>query len=38
MGLCMEWERYFEAGSPAFNGGTGEADVDLISAGLVFKF
>lgn len=28
----------FEAGSPAFNGGTGEADVDLISAGLVFKF
>jgi len=34
----MEWERYFEAGSPAFNGGTGEADVDLISAGLVFKF
>lgn len=29
---------YFEAGSPAFNGGTSEADVDLISAGLVFKF
>ncbi|MBW8366156.1 MAG: outer membrane beta-barrel protein [Rhizobium sp.] len=38
VGLRMEWERYFEAGSPAFNGGTGEADVDLISAGLVFKF
>ncbi len=38
MGLRMEWERYFEAGSSDFNGGTGEADVDLITAGLVFKF
>lgn len=38
LGLRLEWERYFEAGSPAFNGGTGEADVDLISGGLVLKF
>jgi OOP family OmpA-OmpF porin len=38
MGLRVEWERYFEVGSSNFNGGTGEADVDLISAGLVFKF
>jgi len=38
VGLRVEWERYFEAGSPAFNGGTGEADVDLISAGAVYKF
>ncbi|MBN8763096.1 MAG: hypothetical protein BGP20_11220 [Thiobacillus sp. 63-78] len=38
VGLRVEWERYFEAGSPAFNGGTGEADVDLISAGVVYKF
>ncbi|MCA1979136.1 MAG: outer membrane beta-barrel protein [Thiobacillus sp.] len=38
LGLRVEWERYFEAGSPGFNGGTGEADVDLLSAGLIVKF
>lgn len=38
VGLRVEWERYFEVGSSNFNGGTGEADVDLISAGVVFKF
>jgi OOP family OmpA-OmpF porin len=38
VGLRMEWERFFEVGSSDFNGGTGEADIDLISAGLVFKF
>ena len=38
VGLRMEWERYFKTGSPAFNGGTGEADVDLLSAGVVYKF
>ncbi len=38
VGLRMEWERYFEVGSSNFNGGTGEADIDLISAGVVFKF
>lgn len=38
VGFRVEWERYFEAGSPAFNGGTGEADIDLISAGVVYKF
>lgn len=36
--LRLEWERYFEAGSSNFNGGTGEADIDLISAGVVYKF
>lgn len=38
LGLRAEWERYFEVGSSDFNGGTGEADVDLISVGLVIKF
>jgi len=38
VGLRMEWERYFEAGSSNYNGGTGEADIDLLSASLVFKF
>ncbi len=38
LGLRMEWERYFKTGSPSLNGGTGEADIDLLSAGLVFKF
>lgn len=38
VGLRLEWERFFEAGSPASNGGTGEADIDLISAGVVYKF
>jgi len=38
VGLRMEWERYFKTGSPAANGGTGEANVDLLSAGVVYKF
>jgi len=38
VGLRVEWERYFEVGSSNFNGGTGEADIDLISAGVTFKF
>ncbi|WP_324778479.1 outer membrane beta-barrel protein [Thiobacillus sedimenti] len=38
VGLRVEWERYFNTGSPAANGGTGEADDDLLSAGVVFKF
>ena len=38
VGLRVEWERYFEAGSSIYNGGTGEADIDLISAGVVYKF
>ncbi|MBW8329865.1 MAG: outer membrane beta-barrel protein [Thiobacillus sp.] len=38
VGLRMEWERFFEVGSSDFNGGTGEADIDLITAGVVFKF
>lgn len=38
LGLRMEWERYFKTGSPSANGGTGEANVDLLSAGLVYKF
>lgn len=35
VGLRMEWERYFKVGDPDI---TDEADVDLISAGVVFKF
>jgi OmpA-OmpF porin, OOP family len=35
LGLRAEWERYFEVGDP---DSTGEADIDLISAGLVYKF
>ena len=35
VGLRMEWERYFEVGDPS---STGEADIDLLSAGVVFKF
>jgi OOP family OmpA-OmpF porin len=35
VGLRMEWERYFEVGDPH---STGEADIDLLSAGVVFKF
>lgn len=35
VGLRMEWERYFEVGDP---DSTGEADIDLITAGVVFKF
>lgn len=37
VGLRLEWERYFEVGSPDATS-TGEADIDLITAGLVFKF
>ena len=35
VGLRMEWERYFDVGD---RNDTGEADIDLISAGLVYKF
>ncbi|MHB1214971.1 MAG: outer membrane beta-barrel protein [Thiobacillus sp.] len=35
VGLRMEWERYFNVGDA---GGTGEADIDLITAGVAFKF
>lgn len=38
VGLRMEWERYFETGSSVSNGGTGEADIDLVSVGLIYKF
>lgn len=38
VGLRLDWERFFEAGSSDFNGGTGEADIDLFSAGVVYKF
>lgn len=37
MGLRMEWDRYFNVGSPDVTS-TREADIDLLSAGLVFKF
>ncbi len=35
MGLRMEWERYFKVGDADT---TGESDIDLITAGIVFKF
>jgi OOP family OmpA-OmpF porin len=35
VGLRVEWERFFEVGDP---DSTGEADIDLITAGVVFKF
>lgn len=35
LGLRVEWERYFEVGDP---DSTGEADIDLVTAGVVFKF
>jgi len=35
VGLRAEWERYVEVGDPDT---TGETDIDLISAGVVFKF
>lgn len=38
VGIRAQWERYFEVGSSSYNGGTGEADVDLLSAGVVYKF
>lgn len=37
VGLRLEWERYFEVGGKDATS-TGEADIDLITAGLVFKF
>lgn len=37
-GLRLEWERFFETGSSINNGGTGEADIDLVSVGFVYKF
>jgi OOP family OmpA-OmpF porin len=41
-GLRLEWERYFNVGSTPSNASagatTGEADIDLITAGLVYKF
>jgi OOP family OmpA-OmpF porin len=36
VGLRLEWERYFEVGGKDASS-TGEADIDLITAGLVFK-
>lgn len=38
VGLRAEWERFFEVGSSDYNGGTGEADIDMISASLVYQF
>jgi OOP family OmpA-OmpF porin len=38
VGLRLDWERFFEVGSSNYNGGTGEADVDMLSAGIVYKF
>lgn len=38
VGLRLDWERFFEAGSSDYNGGTGEADIDMLSAGVVYKF
>ncbi|MDP2029155.1 MAG: outer membrane beta-barrel protein [Thiobacillus sp.] len=38
VGLRLDWERFFEVGSSSNNGGTGEADVDMLSAGVVYKF
>ncbi|MBT9539314.1 outer membrane beta-barrel protein [Thiobacillus sp.] len=38
VGLRLDWERFFEVGSSISNGGTGEADIDLLSAGVVYKF
>jgi len=35
LGLRLEWERFFDVGD---EDTTGEADVDLISAGIVYKF
>lgn len=37
VGMRLEWERYFEVGGKDVTS-TGEADIDLITAGLVFKF
>lgn len=42
LGLRMEWERYFNVGSTSSNSTagatTGQANIDLLSAGLVYKF
>jgi opacity protein-like surface antigen len=42
VGMRVEWERFFNVGSSPSNATagqtTGEADIDLISAGLVYKF
>lgn len=40
VGIRLEWERFFSVGdaSDASWGGTGEADIDLFSAGIVYKF
>lgn len=39
VGMRMEWERYFRVGSTGGPGATtGEANIDLLSAGLVYKF
>jgi OOP family OmpA-OmpF porin len=38
VGLRMEWERFFQVGDSNYNGGTGQVDVDMLSAGLVYKF
>jgi OOP family OmpA-OmpF porin len=35
VGVRVEWERYFEVGDP---DSTREADIDLVTAGVVFKF
>ena len=35
VGMRVEWERYFNVGDAST---TGEADVDLITAGVIFKF
>lgn len=37
IGARLEWERYFEVGAKDATS-TGEADIDLITAGIVFKF
>jgi OmpA-OmpF porin, OOP family len=37
VGMRLEWERYFEVGGKDASS-TGEADIDLITAGLVIKF
>lgn len=35
VGLRVEWERFFEVGDP---DSTREADIDMVTAGIVFKF
>jgi OmpA-OmpF porin, OOP family len=38
VGIRLEWERFFEVGSSAYNDGTGEADIDMTTLGIVYKF